>query len=183
MTALMLDPENAHLLLDKISRFQVNWTQLQKETFPSIEGILLLDDIVGFLGEDEVREFAVPYIRKVFASFESKINFFHNDANGCICAPFLIEMGVHLFNFSFEHSLQEMRALAGEDITLLGNLPPRDVLAAGTPEQVYGATLKMYNSIPDKKRVIWSAGGGMPQGVSNENITAFVNGLKEGSGR
>ncbi len=180
MTAIILEPENTHILLDKISRFLVNWIRLQKETFMSIEGILLLDDIVGFLGEDEVREFAVPYIKRIFASFESKVNFFHNDANGMICAPYLKEMGVNLFNFSFEHNLQEMRIHTGNDITLLGNLPPRDILAAGTPDQVFEASLKMYNSISDKRRIIWSAGGGMPPDVSNDNLAAFVNGLKEG---
>lgn len=87
-------------------------------------------------------------------------------------------MGVNLFNFSYEHSLQEIRDLAGEDITLLGNLPPRDVLAAGTPEQVYEDTKKMYRSIEDKRHILWSVGGGMPPGVSTDNIMAFIRGTR-----
>jgi len=177
MMAMIMDPENTHRLLEIITRFSVNWIQLQKETFNTIEGILVLDDIVGFIGENELREFATPYIKRIFTSFESKVNFFHNDAQGLICAPYLYEMGVNLFNFSFEHSLKDMRELAGTDITLLGNLPPRDVMAAGTPEQVYEETRKMYNSIDDKSRIIWSVGGGMPQGVSSENIRAFLSAL------
>jgi uroporphyrinogen-III decarboxylase len=178
MMAMMMDPEATHRLLEKITRFTINWLQLQKETFPSVEGIFVLDDIVGFVGEDECREFAVPYIQRIFKSFESKVNFFHNDAQGLISTPYLQEMGVNLFNFSFEHSLTEIRELAGPSVALLGNLPPRDVLAAGTPQKVFEETVKMVNSVEDKSGIIWSVGGGMPPGVPTENIRAFLEGLK-----
>ena len=36
----------------------------------------------------------------------------HNDAFGLITAGHLAEMGVNLFNFSFEHPVAEIRALA-----------------------------------------------------------------------
>lgn len=177
MMAMIIDPEKTHQLLEKITRFTINWLQLQKETIPSIEGIFILDDIVGFVGEEECREYAVPYIQRIFRSFDSKVNFFHNDAQGLVSTPYLGEMGINLFNFSFEHSLTEIRELAGPGVTLLGNLPPRDVLAAGTPEKVFEETVKMVNSISDKSRIIWSVGGGMSPGVPTENIRAFLEGL------
>ena len=54
---------------------------------------------------------------------------FHNDAPGLVSAPYLTEMGVNFINFSFEHSMNEMRELAGPHVAQLGNIPPRDVLA------------------------------------------------------
>lgn len=179
LTGLMMDPDNAHKLLDKITAFSVQWIQYQKERFPSIEGILLLDDIVGFIGEEECRDFAVPYIKRIFNSFDSKLNFFHNDAQGLISAPFLKDMDVHLFNFSFEHSMKEIRQLAGSDIALIGNLPPRDVLAAGNSERVREETRKMVREFGDTSRVVWSCGGGMPPAVSTENINAFKETIDE----
>ncbi|WP_372932809.1 uroporphyrinogen decarboxylase family protein [Mariniphaga sediminis] len=179
MTGLMMDPENSHKLLKTITQFTTDWLRRQKEVFPSIEGILLLDDIVGFVGDDECREYAVPYIKQIFNAFDSKLNLFHNDAQGLISAPYLKEMGVNLFNFSFEHSLKEIRELAGPEVALLGNLPPRDVLAAGTPEQVREETRKMMNEFGDKNRVVWSCGGGMPPNVSSENIRAFKETIDE----
>lgn len=173
MTGLVMEPENSHKLLETITQFTINWIQYQKKTFPSIEGILLLDDIVGFLGDDECREYAVPYIKRIFKAFDSKLNFFHNDAQGLISSPYLKEMGVHLFNFSFEHPMKEIRRLAGPEVALMGNLPPRDVLAEGTQEEVKDGTRKMIKEFGDDKRVVWSCGGGMPPGVSTENIRAF----------
>lgn len=179
MMGFMMDPENSHKLLETITQFTINWIEHQKKMFPSIEGILVLDDIVGFIGDDECREFAVPYIKRIFNSIDSKLNFFHNDAQGLISTPYLKEMGVDLFNFSFEHSMKEIRELAGSEIALIGNLPPRDVLAAGTPDQVRIETRKMVEEFGDKKRVIWSCGGGMPQDVTTENIRVFKETIDE----
>lgn len=179
MMGFIMDPENSHRLLETITRFSINWLQHQKEMFPSIEGILVLDDIVGFIGDDECKEYAVPYIKRIFKAFDSKLNFFHNDAQGLISTPYLKEMGVHLFNFSFEHSMKEIRELAGPEIALIGNLPPRDVLAMKSPEIVREETRKMIKEFGDKNRVIWSCGGGMPPNVTTENILAFKKTIDE----
>ncbi len=179
MMAMMLEPERTHDFLARITRFIINWLQLQKETFPTTGGILILDDIVGFVGEEECRSFALPNLQKIFKAFDSEVNFFHNDAPGLVSAPYLREMGVNLFNFSFEHSLQEIRQLAGPSVALLGNLPPRDVLAAGTPETVYARTREMLLSFPDQPGILWSAGGGMPPDVSSLNLRAFLDALAD----
>ena len=179
MMGFMMDPENSHKLLETITKFSEKWIEYQKEMFPSIEGILVLDDIVGFIGEEECKDFAVPYIKRIFSSIDSKINFFHNDAQGLVSTPFLKEMGVNLYNFSHEHSMTEIRELAGPEVALIGNLPPRDVLAAGTPEQVREETRKMVHEFGDNSRVVWSCGGGMPPDVTTENIKAFKETIDE----
>jgi len=179
MMGFMMDPGNSHKLLETITKFTINWIQYQKEMFPSIEGILVLDDIVGFIGDEECKEYAVPYIKRIFNSIDSKLNFFHNDAQGLISSPYLKEMNVDLFNFSFEHTMKDIRELAGPEVALIGNLPPRDVLAAGTPEMVREETRKMVEEFGDPNRVIWSCGGGMPQDVTTENIKAFKETIDE----
>ncbi len=83
-------------------------------------------------------------------------------------------MGVNLFNFSYEHSLNEMRGLVGDQVTLLGNLPPRDVFAQGTPDEVFAGVRAMLAPVEDTRRLIVSCGGGMPPGVPTENIEAFM---------
>jgi len=179
MMALALDPEGSHRLLRKITGFICDWLAWQKECFPSINGVLLLDDIIGFVGETEFSEFVLPYFRKIFSSTGAKVRFLHNDAEGLITASHLNEMGVNIFNFSFNHSMGEIRELAGEDVILVGNVPPRDVLAAGNTHQVIDAVRKSSGEIINHERVIWSAGGGMPPDVRNENIEAFIRAVKE----
>ena len=179
MMAIAMDPEGTHRLLKKISDFICDWLAWQKECFPSIDGVLILDDIIGFVGEMEFNEFVLPYFKKIFSSTGVKVRFLHNDAEGLITAKYLKEMGVNMFNFSFEHSLGEIRKLAGPEVVLVGNIPPRDVLAGGTPEQVKAAVNKAFGEIAVHENIIWSAGGGMPPDVNDENIHAFINAVNK----
>lgn len=179
MMALALDPEGSHRLLRKITGFICDWLAWQRECFPSINGILILDDIIGFVGESEFSEFVLPYFKKIFSCTGAKVRFLHNDAEGLITAGHLNEMGVNVFNFSFNHSLGEIRAIAGDDIILVGNIPPRDVLAGGTPDQVADAVRKASGEIINHDRIVWSVGGGMPPDVKDKNINAFIKAVKE----
>src|SRR5690606_31257384 len=124
-----------------------DWLSWQKECFPSIEGVLVLDDLIGFLGDGEFREFAIPVFRKIFTCTGARVRFLHNDADGLITARSLKEMEVNMFNFSHNHSMGEMRELAGDEVILVGNIPPRDVMAAGTPRQVEEAVNKSMGEI------------------------------------
>jgi uroporphyrinogen-III decarboxylase len=107
------------------------------------------------------------------------VRFLHNDADGLITAKNLNEMGVNMFNFSFKHSMGEIRKLSGKKVVLVGNIPPRDVLAAGTSEEVDSAVKRAFGEISDYNRIIWSAGGGMPPDVENVNINMFNNAVKK----
>ena len=177
LMAMKMNPDQTHALLDTVTAYLVDWLQLQKLALPSIDGTFLLDDMVGFLGPDDFKEFAQPYLTRAFGAIDARVRFFHNDAHGLVCAPHLAGMGINLFNFSYEHGMAEMRALAGDDVTLLGNIPPRDVLAQGSPDDVTRCVESLVAEVPDPKRVIFSCGGGMPPGVSTDNIRAFLTGL------
>ncbi len=182
LTTMMLEPENAALLLRKITTYLKEWIDVQREAFPSIDGIFLLDDIIGFIGEVQFRSFGLPYFKELFAR-DVSVRFLHNDAPCKVSAPFLAEMGVNLFNMGFDVPLNALRKLTGSTVTLVGNIPPRDVLAAGTPEQVIETTRQLLTSLEDRSRVIVSCGGGMPPGVRTENIQALIRTVKEFSGR
>lgn len=174
LMAIRTDPDETHKLLGTVTDFIIDWLELQRRTFPSIDGIFILDDIVGFLGEQDFTGTAMPYLSRIFHAFDTSVKFFHNDAPGLVCAPYLGEIGVNLFNFSFQHTLSEMKQLMGNAVTLLGNIPTRDVLAAGTPDDVQASVKASMESVCDKSRIVLSCGGGVPPEVSTQNIEAFL---------
>jgi uroporphyrinogen-III decarboxylase len=178
MMAMAMDPDGTHRLMKKITDFICDWLAWQKECFPSIDGVLILDDIMGFIGDVEFNEFAIPYFKEIFECTGAKVRFLHNDAEGLITAKNLNEIGVNMFNFSFNHSMGVIRELTGARVVLVGNIPPRDVLAAGTPEQVDAAVKKAFGEINQHNQILWSVGGGMPPDVKNENINAFIKAVK-----
>jgi len=174
LMAIRTDPDEMKRFLTLITDFIVDWLRHQKECIPTIEGIFILDDIVGFLGEQDFRETAMPYLKQIFGCLDVPVRFFHNDAQGRVCAKFLDGIGVNLFNFSFEHSLSDMKQWTGGKVTLLGNIPPRDVLAQGTPEEVETTARAAIESLTDRSHIILSCGGGIPPQVPSANVEAVL---------
>jgi uroporphyrinogen-III decarboxylase len=173
LSLMMMDQSRIHQLLTIITDFLISWHDYQKEQFPSIDGILVLDDIIGFIGPDEFKTFALPYLKEIYQR-NAAVKFLHNDAACTASLPFLAEIGINLFNMGFDVTLNELKAQTGNQITMLGNIPPRDVLAQGPPEKIKKSVIDLVNTLEDRSHVILSCGGGMPPGVSTNNIEAFI---------
>jgi uroporphyrinogen-III decarboxylase len=174
LTSLMMEPEKTMKLLDKITTYLEEWHLLQQKSFPDIDGMLLLDDIIGFMGETEFCEFGLPLFKRLYQS-DVSVKFLHNDADCMASVKYLPEMGVNLFNMGFQPSLNELKEVTNNEVTMLGNIPPRDVLASGTPDDVKKCVVDLKKSLTSADHVIYSCGGGMPPGVSTNNINAFIS--------
>ncbi|MCX7725338.1 MAG: hypothetical protein N2053_00665 [Chitinispirillaceae bacterium] len=179
ITTMMMEPEKIHNLLNKITSFLKKWITLQRETFPTIDGIFLLDDIIGFLGEEEFCNFALPYFKELFDK-EVSVRFLHNDAQCKVSAPYLAEMNVNLFNMGFDVTLKELHHLTKGMVAFVGNLPPRDVLATNDSLLIKQKTVELMKSLSGEEKVIFSCGGGMPPGVTSESIKVFLEAIKKG---
>jgi len=178
LLAMMTNPEEIHHLLDMITGYLEEWHDLQKKTFPSIDGILVLDDIIGFIGEEEFLSFGFPYLKRIFDR-NVTVKFLHNDADCRSSLKHLPDLGINLFNMGFDVSLNELKAQTSNKITMLGNIPPRVVLANGTKEEIEKAVKDLILNLENRSRVIVSCGGGMPPSVSTENIKFFSQMVKK----
>jgi uroporphyrinogen-III decarboxylase len=173
LMAMITNPEEIHQLIRKITDYLAGFHDQQKKLFPSIDGILILDDIIGFISEEQFLEFGLPYFKELY-NRDLNIKFLHNDANCMESAHHLPEMGVNLFNMGFDTDLNLLKAKTNNQVTMLGNIPPRDVLARGSVEEIKRSTLNLLQTLEDPARIIFSCGGGMPPGVSTEQIKIFI---------
>ncbi len=173
LMAIKTDPDRMRLLLGMITSFLKKWHLVQQRAFPTIEGMMVLDDIVGFVGEADFREFALPYLKDLYA-IDVPVKFFHNDADCAVSARFYPEIGINLYNPGIQRTIAQIRAWTGPQMTILGSIPPRDVLAGGTPDDVSRAVREQRRSLPAGMRIIHSCAGGMPPGVPTENLRAFL---------
>lgn len=178
MTTMMMEPDKIHKLLRVITDFLKQWHKLQRKTITTIDGILMLDDIVGFVGEDEFLEFGYPYLKEIYDT-DVSVKFFHNDADCSSSVKYYSEIGINLYNPGLELSINELHEITENKVVILGSLPPRDVLAACSPNEVYIQTKEMLQLAENKKMLLPSCGGGMPPNVSNDNINAFIKAVKE----
>lgn len=179
LLGLKINPVETKKIINIVTEFIIDWIRLQKERVDSIEGIFVLDDIIGFINEDDFVNFALSPMKEVFAAIDSEVNFLHNDMESLIPAKYLNEIGVNLYNFSHIYEIDKMKEICNNSVGLVGNIPPRDILAEGSIEEVKKEVIKMLDSITSFDGVLLSCGGVVPPGVSSENINTFVKTVKE----
>ena len=73
-------------LLEITTETVIKWLKAQILVLGTVEGILVLDDIIGFLSKTDYMEFAHPYLKAIFDAFPNAIKVYHNDAN---ISPFI----------------------------------------------------------------------------------------------
>lgn len=174
---LATDPERTHSLLKMINEYLKAWHVRQRAAVDTIDGMLVLDDIVGFISEADYLTFAHPYLKDLFDQPVS-VKMFHNDADFRASVKHYPDLGVNLYNPGIHMTMADIHEATGHRMTILGNIPPRDVLAAGSPEDVRASVTKMLTEAKNRSRILASCGGGMPPNVSTENIRAFIEAVR-----
>jgi uroporphyrinogen decarboxylase len=175
MTDLADAPEAVHKLLALTTRTVIDWLTAQAEVIGgTVEGILVLDDIVGFLSPGAYREFAHPYLKQICDAFPSGwVKVYHNDAN---VRPFLADLadtGFGVLNWSGRIDIREVREKTKGRLCPMGNVPPLEVGVRGTPEAVRQSAREII-ARSDGASLILSVGGGVSPGMPAENLRALV---------
>jgi uroporphyrinogen-III decarboxylase len=173
LLGLKIDPDNTHRLLKICAETARDFLHAQAEALSEVEGIMLLDDLVGFLSPADYQTFAHPYLKMILDAFPGSLKFFHNDTKNPSSYPFLADLPVHVFNFTHQQPLEEVRRLVGSQICLMGSVPPMDILALGTPQMVQESARVCLAAHPDPGLIL-SIGGGVPPGTPGENIAALI---------
>jgi uroporphyrinogen-III decarboxylase len=184
LTPFMMDiadnPAGVHKLLSYTTNATIQWLKAQAEAVgESVEGILVLDDIVGFLSRKHYLEFAHPYLQRVFSSFPSAwVKVYHNDARVDPFLEDLPEAGFDVLNWTHRLDIDEARRRTQGRLCLMGNVPPLEVGVRGTPEEVKAASLALLHRA-GREGVILSLGGGVSPGMPGANIHAMSQAVAE----
>ncbi|HOW67116.1 MAG TPA: uroporphyrinogen decarboxylase family protein [Candidatus Paceibacterota bacterium] len=179
LMGLKLDPAGTHRLLEKTTALVRDWIEAQAGVLHAVEGILVLDDIAGFLSLKDYRQFAHPYLKQVFDAFPGLVKMFHNDTDNPVSFAELPDLRIDLFNFTHLQSLAKVRELVGPSLCLMGNVPPLEVLVRGDRESVMGAARACLSAHRGRPGLLLSAGGGTSPGTPGSNIQALVDASRE----
>jgi uroporphyrinogen-III decarboxylase len=180
MMDLLVDPQGAHQLIDLCTNLAIDWLRAQADIVrESVEGILLLDDIVGFLGTEDYKTFAHPYLKKICDAFPNDwVKIYHNDANVDACLQHLPETGFNVLNWGKQTDIKTVKEKIGGQMCLMGNVNPLEIGVQGSPEQVFSATMDVLRQ-SEGEGIILSLGGGVSPGMPAENIHAMKNALDQ----
>ena len=121
---------------------------------------------MGSSAKQDFKEFGLPCFKELYSA-DVAVKFFHNDAECAKSISYYPEIGINLYNPGIFNTLAELRQMSANRLTILGNIPPRDVLAKGSPAEVVAAVRKLLAETPDRSKLILSCAGGMPPGVQH----------------
>ncbi len=180
MIDLIEKPEWAHKLLDLSTRIIIDWLKAQAKAMgPTVEGIFLLDDIVGFVNEEFYHEFCHPYLKRICDAFPPDwVKLYHNDASIEVCLEHLPDAGFNMLNWGKQTDIAKVKARVGGRMCLMGNVNPLEVGVRGTPAEVRAATLEVLEK-SGGEGIVLSVGGGTSPGMPRQNILAMQAALAE----
>jgi uroporphyrinogen decarboxylase len=187
-TDLMIDlvekPEWAHKLLDLSTRLVIDWLKAQHKALgDTVEGIFILDDIVGFVNEEHYKEFCHPYLKRICDAFPKDwVKLYHNDAEVQACLDHLPDCGFNVLNWGKQTDIAEVKDRVGDRMCLMGNVNPLEIGVRGTVEEVREATLEVLEKGGDRGMIL-SVGGGTSPGMPKQNIEAMLAALAEFNGK
>lgn len=179
MMDLIEEPEQVLKLLDTCTTLVIDWLKAQAEVIgDTVEGFLLLDDIVGFVGRDHYEEFAHPFLKRICDAFPGDwVKIYHNDASVAACLERLPDAGFDVLNWSHNTPMTEAVTRVGGRMALMGNVPPLDIGVRGTPEQVEESARAVLRDAGSHPHIL-SVGGGVSPGMPAANIHAMARALK-----
>lgn len=182
MIDLVENPEGAHKLIDLCTRVVIDWLKAQHQVLGNtVEGIFILDDIVGFINEEHYQEFAHPYLKRICDAFPKDwVKLYHNDAEVDACLDHLPDAGFNVLNWGKQKDIREVKERVGSRMCLMGNVNPLEIGVRGTPDEVKEATLDVLEGgFSDGKGMILSVGGGTSPGMPRQNIVAMLEALDQ----
>ena len=140
---LRKQPQKTHQLLKLTTKFVKDWLDAQINALDNVEGIMVLDDLIGFVGPKDYAEFVHPYFSEIFGAFPSMVKFLHNDMDNPTSFEYLREWPIDIFNFSHKIDIAKTRELVGPDICLMGNVAPLGILCPSSKvmQTAYGKHL------------------------------------------
>ena len=150
----------------------------------TVEGIFILDDIVGFINEEHYMEFAHPYLKRICDAFPKDwVKLYHNDAEVDACLDHLPDAGFNVLNWGKQKDIREVKQRVGDRMCLMGNVNPLEIAVRGTPDEVQRGDARRARRAPSGEGIILSVGGGTSPGMPRENIVAMLEALEEFNGK
>lgn len=174
------DPEFAHKILNKLSGIIADYLSAKIEA--GVNAVQIFDTWGGILSPQNFEEFSLQYISKIISQIKRKdepvIVFakgvHQNIKNISLC-------GADVVGIDWTFDIGEVRKLIGNHAALQGNLDPSILLS--DKNKIKEEVKKILESYGQGSGHIFNLGHGILPETDPENAKAFVNFVKEESGK
>jgi [methyl-Co(III) methanol-specific corrinoid protein]:coenzyme M methyltransferase len=162
-------PDAVHNALDVLEGFLIDLAALYREAGADYMTVREMGGGGDILSPRMFGSLIQPHLRKIFAALDSpKILHICGDTN--LIIEQMADCGADAVSVDQKNDLRETRKKLGDDVILLGNLDPYNVLVAGTLEEIDGAVKDIIDS---KVNAVWPGCDIWPD-VPKDNMLALM---------
>jgi uroporphyrinogen decarboxylase len=122
--------------LEICTKTVIDYVKALEEVSGRSEFLFMADDIIGLVSTKFAEEFGFKYMKRIYDSFSGRLRVYHNDAKTMHLLEQIRDLGVQLFNFSFQNDIKETKERIGDRVCLWGNVEPIGIFRTGSPEEI-----------------------------------------------
>lgn len=181
MYACYDDPDIVHTVLEKTTRFIINYCLALKAA--GADGVILAEPLAGLLNADMAEEFSCRYVKRILDAVQSE-DFpvvYHNCGSAVIAMlPRLFAMGCSAYHFGNAVNMEEVLKNAPLDVLCMGNISPAEKFSSGSAPAMRLAARALMDSCGSYPNFIPSSGCDIPAHAKWDNIMAFFEEVERG---
>ncbi len=173
MIHILIDPESAHLLLDKCTSFLIEYANEYKKQ--GVHGLIVAEPSAGLLSAKDCSEFSSEYVKRIVDQVQDEqfAIILHNCGNTETLVESMLQTGAAAFHFGDAVNMKTIMKQMPNNIPAFGNIEPVSVMKLGTPEMIRKRTTEMLQDCASFKNYIPSTGCDVPPGTPLKNVDAF----------
>ncbi len=179
MTAILLEPEGAHELLNLCTTYLKEYAKAFKEE--GCNGIVIAEPAAGLLSAAECEAFSSYYVKQIidYVQDESFLVILHNCGNTVTLVDSMVSTGSAGLHFGNAVDMMDILPQVPSDRLVFGNLDPAGLIKNGSPEVIRIRTIELLDRTSSFKNFVLSTGCDVPPGTDLEHIDAMFSALNE----
>lgn len=187
MSAIMMliyeNPDAAHQLLDKCTRFILKYCDALKQT--GVNGVVMAEPAAGLLSNDDCHAFSSVYVKRIVDALQDDwfTVVLHNCGNTGHCTRAMVATGAAAYHFGNKCDMLQVARDVPATALVMGNLDPVALFKDATPQQMEQATLQLMERMKHYPNFVISSGCDTPPHSPLQNIDAFFHAVEEGNRR
>lgn len=179
------NPDKLHMLMEWCTDRIIEWIEIYYQEIGEGE-LMFMEPVVttDIMSADQFKEFGFPYLQRIVDRTKEVSG--GKAVNGHICGhtsqiwEYLGQLGLKSYSCDDAENIEALKETLGDKLIISGNIPPVDVLAIGTIDDVIESVRStMAKAADSPKGYILDAGCMITPGTPRENLWALVYAVRE----
>lgn len=178
MIAIYIDPETIVKLLDKCTRFLIQYCLELKKC--GTAGVIIAEPAAGLLSNDDCMVYSTHFVKQIVEAVQDDdfAVVLHNCGNTGYTTQAMVESGACALHFGNKINMTDALKECPSDVVVMGNLDPVGLFKQSGKEDVRLATKNLLEATKEYHNFVISSGCDLPPHVPEENILAFFEEVK-----